>query len=175
MSLAQINNANPQKIYELSEKLLCSVQASDTMGKIKEMNGYVIVTLDKLQSIQESIVRNDYNWQDSKFQQLIEALEKWTVRNPVTLNDKRNREKGNSYCKSHQGEQTKSEFVYCEKPDHRFSDYKTVETVTERRKILSNKKSSFDCTGAKHRAAECPIAKACLKCKNKHHKSICDK
>ena len=61
MSLAQINNANPQKIYELSEKLLCSVQASDTMGKIKEMNGYVIVTLDKLQSIQESIVRNDYN------------------------------------------------------------------------------------------------------------------
>ena len=61
MSLAQINNANPQKIYELSEKLLCSVQASDTMGQIKEMNGYVIVTLDKLQSIQESIVRNDYN------------------------------------------------------------------------------------------------------------------
>ena len=61
MSLAQINNANPQKIYELSEKLLCSVQALDTMGKIKEMNGYVIVTLDKLQSIQESIVRNDYN------------------------------------------------------------------------------------------------------------------
>ena len=61
MSLAQINNANPQKIYELSEKLLCSVQASDTMGKIKEMNGYVIVTLDKLQSIQEIIVRNDYN------------------------------------------------------------------------------------------------------------------
>ena len=61
MSLAQINNANPQKIYELAEKLLCSVQALDTMGKIKEMNGYVIVTLDKLQSIQESIVRNDYN------------------------------------------------------------------------------------------------------------------
>ena len=59
------------------------------------------------------------------------------MRNPVTLNDKRNREKGNSYSKSHQGEQTKSEFVYCEKPDHRFSDYKTVETVTERRKILT--------------------------------------
>ena len=174
MSLPQINNANPQKIYELSEKLLCSVQALDTMGKIKEMDGYVIVTLDKLQSIQESLVRNDNNWQDSKFQQLIEALEKWTVRNPVTLNDKRNLEKGISYSKRHQGEQTKSECVYCEKPDHRFSDYKTVKTVTERRKILSNKKSFFDCTGAKHRVAECRIAKAYLKCKNKHHTSICD-
>ena len=45
----QINNANPQKIHEFSETLLCSVQALDTMGKIKEMNGYVRVTLDKLQ------------------------------------------------------------------------------------------------------------------------------
>ena len=53
MSLPQINNANPQKIHEFSEKLLCSVQALDTMGKIKEMNGYgyVRVTLDKLQGI----------------------------------------------------------------------------------------------------------------------------
>ena len=49
MSLPQINNANPQKIHDFSEKLLCSVQALDTMGKIKEMNGYVRVILNKLQ------------------------------------------------------------------------------------------------------------------------------
>ena len=51
MSLPQINNANPQNIHEFSEKLLCSVPALDTMGKIKEMNGYVRVTLNKLQGI----------------------------------------------------------------------------------------------------------------------------
>ena len=43
------SSANPQKIHDFSEKLLCSVQALDTMGKIKEMNGYVRVTLDKMQ------------------------------------------------------------------------------------------------------------------------------
>ena len=51
MSLPQINNANPQKIHNFSKKLLCSVQALDTMGEIKEMNRYVKVTLDNLQGI----------------------------------------------------------------------------------------------------------------------------
>ena len=31
----------------------------------------------------------------------------------------------------------------------------------------------FNCTGAKHRAAGFRSAKTCLKCKNKHHTSIC--
>ena len=77
MSLPHINNANPQKIHDFSGKLLCSVQALDPMGKIKEMIGYVRVTLDKLQGIRADLVRNDDNWQGWKFQQLVEALEKW--------------------------------------------------------------------------------------------------
>ena len=51
------------------------MQALDTMGKIKEMNGYVRVTLDKLQGIRADLVRNDDNWQGWKFQQSVEALE----------------------------------------------------------------------------------------------------
>ena len=47
--------------------------------------------------------------------------------------------------------------------------------MTERRKILSDKKLCFNYTGAKHRATECRSAKTCLKCKSKHHTSICDK
>ena len=175
MSLPQINNANPQKIHDFSEKLLCSVQALDTMWKIKEINGYVRVTLDKLQRIRADLVRNDDNWQDWKFQQLAEALEKWTVRNPIPLSDKQYPEKCNGYSKSYQARQTKSECVYCEKPDQRSSDCKTGKTVTERRKIMSDKKLCFNCTGAKHRAVECRSAKTCLKCQSKHHTSICDK
>ena len=49
MSLPQTNNANPQKTNDFPETLLCSVQALDTMGKIKELNEYVRVRLDKLQ------------------------------------------------------------------------------------------------------------------------------
>ena len=91
------------------------------------------------------------------------------------MSDKRNPEKGNNYSKSYQAKQTRSECMYCEKPDRRSSDCKTAKTVTERRKILSDKKLCFNCRGAKHRAAECRSVKTCLKCKNKHHMSICDK
>ena len=122
------NNVTPainSEIHDFSGKLLCSMQALDTVGKIKEMNGYVRVTLDSLQGIQADLVRNDDNWQDWKFQQLVEALEKWTVRNPIPLSDKRNPEKDNGYSKSYQAKRTKSECVYCEKPDHRSSDCKT--------------------------------------------------
>ena len=97
------------------------------------------------------------------------------MRNSIPLSDKRNPEKGISYSKIYQAKQTKSECVYHEKPDHRSSDCKTAKTVTERRIILSDKKLCFNCTGAKHRAEKCRSAKACLKCKNKHHTSICDK
>ena len=91
------------------------------------------------------------------------------------MSDKRNPEKGNGYSKSYQAKQTKSECVYCEKPDHRSSDCETAKTVTERRKILSDKKLCFNCAGAKHRAAGCRSAKTCLKRKNKHHTSLCGK
>ena len=57
------------------------------------------------------------------------------MRDFVPLSDKRIAENGNSYSKSYQAKQTKSECVYCEKPDHRLSDRKTVKTVTERKKI----------------------------------------
>ena len=50
------------------------MQALDTIGKIKGMNGYVRVTLDKPQGIVADLVRNDDNWQRWKSQQLVEAL-----------------------------------------------------------------------------------------------------
>ena len=62
MSLPQTNNANSQKINDLSENLLYSVQALDIMEKIREMNGYVRVTLDRLQGIRPDLVRNDDNY-----------------------------------------------------------------------------------------------------------------
>ena len=77
------------------------------------MNGYVRITLDKLHGIRADLVRNDDNWQDWKFQQLVEALEKWTTRNPIPLSDKRNPEKSNGYSKSYQARQTRSDKSEC--------------------------------------------------------------
>ena len=81
------------------------------------------------------------------------------MRSPIPLDEKRIPEKGNDYNKCYQAKQTKGKCVYCEKPDHRSSDCKTAKTVTEHRKILSDKKLCFNCTEAKHNAAECVAIK----------------
>ena len=64
MSLPHINNSNPYRIYKFSEKLLSSVQALETMGKLKEINSYVRLTLGQLQGIRADLVRTDDDWQD---------------------------------------------------------------------------------------------------------------
>ena len=57
MSLPHINSVNLYKIHEFTEKLLESVQAVETMEKLKEINGYVKQTLDKLRGTRADLVR----------------------------------------------------------------------------------------------------------------------
>ena len=58
------------------------------MGKLKEINGYVRLTLDKLQGIKADLVTTDDDWQDWKFPQLVKALESYTCRKFKPLNYK---------------------------------------------------------------------------------------
>ena len=51
------------------------------MNKLRDINGYIKITLDKLPGIHANLVRLD-DWQDWGFTQLVEALRKWTERNP---------------------------------------------------------------------------------------------
>ena len=71
MSLPVIYGSNPNKILEFYETLSLNLQASETMGKIKDVNGYVRMTLDKLEVIIGDLVRTDDNWQDWEFPQLV--------------------------------------------------------------------------------------------------------
>ena len=89
ISLPTIHGTNPGKIHEFYEKLVTDVQALETMGKLREMNGYVRMTLDKLIGIRADLVRTDDNWQEWKFTHLVEALRKWTERNPLRMDQER--------------------------------------------------------------------------------------
>ena len=51
MSLPTITGSSASKIQDFYEKLISSVHALETMGKLKEINGYVRLTLDKLPAI----------------------------------------------------------------------------------------------------------------------------
>ena len=74
MSPPVIYESNPNKILEFYETLSPNLQALETMGRIKEVNGYVSMTLDKLDGIRGDLVRTDDNRQDWEFPHLLEAL-----------------------------------------------------------------------------------------------------
>ena len=46
LSLPVITNSNRNRVHEFYEKLVISVQALETMNKLKEINGYARLTLD---------------------------------------------------------------------------------------------------------------------------------
>ena len=50
-------------MYEIFEKLVISVQAHDTMGKLKIIRGSIRLTLEKLPGIRGDLVGLDKDWQ----------------------------------------------------------------------------------------------------------------
>lgn len=63
--------------------------------------------------------------------------------------------------------------VYCEDQNHRSVNCTKVTETGERRRILSEKRLCYNCTGGKHRADDCKSRLRCQKCSRKHHTSIC--
>jgi hypothetical protein len=176
MLLPRIQGSNTKEIHQFYEKLLWNVQALETLGKLKEITGYVRMTIDKLGGIRGDLVRTDDAWQEWKFPELIEALRQWTVRNPIS-SDEKNYEKNPKKSKSFQTDQRDPKptpCVYCEKTDHKPAECTSVVTVADRKKILSTKQRCFNCTGQKHKASECRSQLACRRCKRRHHTSICE-
>ena len=70
-----------------------AVQALQTLKKIETVNGYVSMTLGKLQAIRGDLVRTDPKWEDWDFAQLSEALRLWTRRNPIVEANDHNKQK----------------------------------------------------------------------------------
>eukprot|EP00112_Aurelia_sp_Birch-Aquarium-sp1_P007313 Seg1796.10 transcript_id=Seg1796.10/GoldUCD/mRNA.D3Y31 product="hypothetical protein" protein_id=Seg1796.10/GoldUCD/D3Y31 len=64
--------------------------------------------------------------------------------------------------------------VYCDSQEHKSAECDKIRSVAERKKHLSTKKLCFNCTGSKHRAADCRSKFTCQRCNGKHHTSICD-
>ena len=77
------------QVTRILQKLATNVKALETMGKIKEINGYVRVSLDKLPSIRADPVclHVDDKRQEWSFPQMLEALRKWCDRDPLSSSD----------------------------------------------------------------------------------------
>ena len=115
------------------------------------------------------------------FQTLWKPL-KWTERNPVEfeLNEKppdwtkQPFQRDRSFQAPHKDKQVQG-CVYCEKPDHKSANCKKVESVDERKWVLRSKHLCFNCTGTRHKAADCRCRVLYQVWQKRHHTSICDK
>ncbi|XP_028390985.1 uncharacterized protein LOC114515863 [Dendronephthya gigantea] len=83
IDLPTINQLNLKKIHQFNDQLMHAVQALQTLSKLETVNGYVPMTLDKLQAIRGDLVRTDPDWEEWDFAKLSEALRLWTRRNPI--------------------------------------------------------------------------------------------
>ena len=63
LELPSITNSSQKKLSKFSEKLTYCVQALETLKNLEQVNGAVLMTLDKLPSIRGDLVRSDPDWE----------------------------------------------------------------------------------------------------------------
>ena len=140
-SLPIIPNSNTNRIHEFYGKLVISVQALETMNKLKEINGYMRLSLDKLPGIRADLVRLEDNWQEWDFAKLVDSLRRWTERNTKNILNNDPKYKRENVFHSKEQKQTPRACVYCDKQGHKGSECEVVKSVTDR-KLISLKKNS---------------------------------
>ena len=64
MALPSVSGSNPAKIHQFYNKLLFNVLALETLGRLQDVDGYVGMSLDKVEAIRGALVRTDDDWQD---------------------------------------------------------------------------------------------------------------
>ena len=78
--------------------MIVSVEALDTMHKLRDIKGYARLTLDKLPGIRADLVRLDDEWQEWDFPKLVESLRMWTDHNPKKIHNSEKHEKYKRIC-----------------------------------------------------------------------------
>ena len=99
------------------------------------MVGYVRNKLNKLTVIRADLVRTDDDWQERDFPRFIEALRKWTERNPIDLSKKAQPTplKKEKLLQTIKDKKLSQIFVYCDNKGHRSSDCKKVIEIDQRK------------------------------------------
>ena len=134
-----IHGAKPTNIHAFFETLLTSSQLLETLGKLKEVTGYIRMTIDKLEGICNDLVRTDDDWREWQLPEVIEALRKWTMRNSLKLDDIHlEKHSRSSNFQTRQQESKPMGCVSCNEAGYRSMEFKRFVAVSDRWKILGN-------------------------------------
>ena len=146
------------QVQQFYETLLRHVQALETMDKLQSVNGYTRTILDRLPGIRADLVRDDENWKQWNFPDLVDALRRWTERNPVDPNKEnqppRDREKNSGRAvrgardpllntgQNPPAGDRKVKCVYCseEHPSHSCT---VILAVADRKRLLAENKLPY--------------------------------
>ena len=182
LELPTIRERDVPKIHAFYEILLYNVeslQTLDSLGSLGKLDAAVRFTFDKLEVIKSELAMTNENWSEWTFTQFVDVLERWTKNNPVRDNQggKSRKEKGKSFFANQDNNPNHGikGCLYCSNETHRAINCDKVVKPEDRKKLLAEKHLCFNCTGAKHRAADCKSKVKCQICQGKHHTSICDK
>ena len=127
------------------------------MKNLKDIKGYVRLTMDKHPEILVDPIRLDDNWQEWDFHQLVNNLRRWTKRTPKTAsNPEKHFRRENLFQVRYKDKRPTFVCVYCENPVHKSSECKTVSGTLERRLVHSRKKLCFNRTGLKQKENTTP-------------------
>ena len=65
--------------------------------------------------------------------------------------------------------------VFCNGEDHCSAECGKFPNISQHRRILSDKKLCFNCTGTRHQAQDCCSKNTCQRYGSRHHTSNCDR
>ena len=143
IALPTVQGSQPARVHDSNEKLATNIQALDTLGKIKEINGYVQVTLDKLPGIRADLVHLNDNWHDWAFPQMLETLRKGCDRNPLHSSDQSNKSQ-DRFFNSRQEDYRQRPCIYCTSTSHKSVNCDKIASVRDRKKYLSERRLCFN-------------------------------
>ena len=187
LELPTVRERDVKRIHEFYEKLLFNVESLQTLQSINKLDAAVRFTFDKLDVIKNELAMIDENWSEWTFVQFLEALEKWTINNPVqgvessktkaVATPVNRREKSRAFYAKRDDRNQQANVrrcLFCQSPDHKAVNCDKVVSIEARKKVFLDKRMCFNCSGIGHRAGECKSKSTCQVCHARHNTSLCD-
>ena len=168
-NLPYIKKTDVDQIHHFYRKLSVSVNSLKTLNKLETAEILVRETHYKAGPVKADITRIDPKWQEWGFEQLIEVLREYTLRNPESsigrpskILRKEKKKPHDNWKHKHQMEKyfqhneiKNISYVYCSSQKHRSHECTKLHSTQQRKQYLKENHRCFNCTLTNHTVSNC--------------------
>ena len=184
IEMGVVHGTKYSRIKEFYDMLSINYEALRAMDAHKKVEGLVLSTLEKLPHVKPDLARNDENWEQWTYEQLLEEVRKWLKRNQTeetttsrrtfdnqwkSGGEKRNRRFLTSEDRFQPRGRSQPRCFYCPK-QHWPDQCDAITDVVRQKEFLKRRGLCYKC-GDKHMVKDC-VKCGCFRCKGNHHVSI---